>query len=178
MSATLPILTALQNHLQTALPGYEVALFPDRPEAYRFIHPKGAVLIGYQGSKFTRLESLGMMAQQRDITLNLTVFGRGLHHDGAALDLLDALRLALVGYTPPNCLPCHLLAEVFLSEDAGAWQYQLTAQTETQQVEQITQPDLAKFIQARTRRRRHTARPRFETGQKPTLTPGSSTGRL
>ena len=151
MSATLPILTALRDHLQAALPGYEVALFPDRPDSYRFIHPLGAVLIGYQGSKFTQLESLGMIAQQRDITLNLTVFGRGVHHDGAALDLLDALRLALVGYTPPNCQPCHLLSEGFLSEDGGAWQYQLTAQTETQQVQQIHAADLPKFIHARAR---------------------------
>lgn len=152
MSATLTILTALRDHLQAALPGYEVALFPDHPDSYRFIHPRGAVLIGYQGSKFTKLEALGMIAQQRDITLNLTVFGRGLHGDGAALDLLDALRLVLVGYTPPHCQPCHLLAEGFLSEDGGAWQYQLTAHTETQQVQQISAPNLPKFIQARTRR--------------------------
>ena len=152
MSATLPILTALHDHLQTALPEYEVALFPERPDSYRFIHPKGAVLIGYQGSKFTRLESLGVIQQQRDITLNLTVFGRGVHHDGAALDLLDALRLALVGYAPPHCQPCHLLDEAFLSEDGGAWQYQLTAQTETQQLEQRSAPDLPKFISGRYRR--------------------------
>ena len=55
MSATLTILTALRDHLQAALPGYEVALFPDHPDSYRFIHPRGAVLIGYQGSKFTKL---------------------------------------------------------------------------------------------------------------------------
>lgn len=133
MSATLTILTALRDHLQAALPGYEVALFPDHPDSYRFIHPRGAVLIGYQGSKFTKLEALGMIAQQRDITLNLTVFGRGLHGDGAALDLLDALRLALVGYTPPSSLK---------KPSASKWQ----------QVQQITQPDLPKFIQARTRR--------------------------
>ena len=151
MSATLPILTALRAHLQAALPAYEVALFPDRPDGYRFIHPKGAVLIGYQGSKFTKLEALGMIAQQRDITLNLTVFGRGVHHDGAALDLLDALRLALVGYRPPNCQPCHLLAEGFLSEDGGAWQYELRAQTETQQVQQITEPNLPKLTSVYTR---------------------------
>ena len=72
MSATLTILTALRDHLQAALPGYEVALFPDHPDSYRFIHPRGAVLIGYQGSKFTKLEALGMIAQQRDITLNLS----------------------------------------------------------------------------------------------------------
>ena len=136
MAATKPILDALRRHLQTALPAYAVELFPDNPAAYRFIHPKGAVLVGYQGSRFTRIEGLGSIAQQRDITLHLTVFARGLNHDGAALDLLDALRLAVTGYTPPDCLPCHLVSEAFLGEDGGAWQYELLVQTETQQVEQ------------------------------------------
>ena len=135
MAATLPILDALRRHLQAALPAYAVELFPDNPSAYRFIHPKGAVLIGYQGSKFTRIEGLGGIAQQRDITLHLTVFARGLNHSGAALDLLDALRLAVTGYAPPHCLPCHLLSEAFLGEDGGTWQYELLAHTETQQVE-------------------------------------------
>ena len=57
MSATLTILTALRDHLQAALAGYEVALFPDTTVTYRFIHPRGAVMIGYQGSKFTKLEA-------------------------------------------------------------------------------------------------------------------------
>ena len=151
MSATRPILTAVRDHLQTALPEYAVELFPDRPDSYRFIHPKGAVLVGYQGSRFTQLESLGMIAQQRDITLHLTVFGRGLHHDGAALDLLDAVRLAIVGYTPPDCLPCHLLAEAFLSEDGGAWQYELRAQTETQQVQLSAASNLPLLVRVHNR---------------------------
>lgn len=151
MSATRPIIDAVQQHLQAALPHIGVDVFPERPGDYSLTHPVGVVLVGYQGSKFTKLEALGMIAQQRDITLNLTVFGRGVHHDGAALDLLDALRLALVGYRPPNCQPCHLLAEGFLSEDGGAWQYELRAQTETQQVQQITEPNLPKLTSVYTR---------------------------
>lgn len=152
MAATRPILLALRDHLQTALPDYAVELFPDNPATYRFIHPKGAVLVGYQGSRFSRPDGLGMIGQQRDITLHLTVFGRGLHHDGAALDLLDALRLAVTGYAPPHCLPCHLLSEAFLSEDGGAWQYELRVQTETQQVQVCTDENLPKFTAARYRR--------------------------
>ena len=125
MAATVPILKAVVDWLQDELPAAEVKLFPDNPDLYRFIHPKGAVLVGYQGSKFGKLEQLGAISQQRVITVNLTVFGRGLHHDGAALDLLDNLRLAIVGYQPPHCLPCHLISEQFLGEDGGAWQYQL-----------------------------------------------------
>ena len=136
MAATMPILQAVTEWLQEQLPDAEVRLFPDNPATYRFIHPKGAVLVGYQGSRFGSIEQLGGISQQRVMTLHLTVFGRGLHNDGAALDLLDRLRLAVAGYQPPACLPCHLMSEQFLSEDGGAWQYQLLVQTETHQVQQ------------------------------------------
>lgn len=136
MAATVPILQAVAEWLQDELPDAEVRLFPDNPAQYRFIHPKGAVLVGYQGSRFGAIEQLGAISQQRVMTLHLTVFGRGLHHDGAALDLLDRVRLAVVGFRPPHCLPCHLISEQFLAEEAGAWQYQLLVQTETHQVQQ------------------------------------------
>ena len=119
VSATRPVIDAVVEHLQTAIPWVIVEVFPERPSEYQFIHPTGAILVGYGGSKFTDLEHLGNIAQQRDMTLVLTVIGR----------------LAIVGFRPPNCLPCHLLQERFLNEDAGAWQYELTVQTETQQVE-------------------------------------------
>ena len=152
MAATVPILKAIVGWLQAALPDAEVKLFPDNPATYRFIHPKGAVLVGYQGSKFGKLEQLGAISQQRVITVNLTVFGRGLHHDGAALDLLDNLRLAIVGYQPPHCLPCHLISEQFLSEDGGAWQYQLLVQTETHQVQQCREVPKPPLTAVRYRR--------------------------
>lgn len=152
MSATRPILEAVRDRLAGELPDYKVELFPDRPDTYRFIHPKGAVLVGYVGSKFGALEDLSMIAQERVITLDLTVFGRGLHSDGATLDLLDQVRLAIVGFRPSGCLKCHLIDEAFLSEEAGAWQYRLRVQTETQQVERVMPQDLPKMTQIYPRR--------------------------
>lgn len=151
MAATVPILQAVTEWLQEQLPDAEVRLFPDNPATYRFIHPRGAVLVGYQGSKFGSIEQLGVISQQRVMTLHLTVFGRGLHNDGAALDLLDRLRLAVVGYQPPACLPCHLISEQFLSEDGGAWQYQILIQTETHQVQQCREEQKPLFVAARYR---------------------------
>lgn len=151
MAATVPILQAVTEWLQKQLPDAEVRLFPDNPAQYRFIHPKGAVLVGYQGSRFGSIEQLGGISQQRVMTLHLTVFGRGLHNDGAALDLLDRLRLAVAGYQPPACLPCHLMSEQFLSEDGGAWQYQLLVQTETHQVQQCREEQKPLFVAARYR---------------------------
>ena len=135
MSATRPIIDAVCRHLQAAIPWVQVDVFPERPGEYQFIHPTGAVLVGYQSSSFGKVEGLGMIAQQRDVVLHLTVIGANLHGDDGALAILDEVRLAVVGFTPPDCEPCHLLAERFLSEAAGAWQYELTVQTETQQVE-------------------------------------------
>lgn len=135
MSATRPIIEAVAAHLQEKIAWVQVDIFPERPADYQFIHPTGAVLVGYQSSKFGAIQGLGVIAQQRDIVLHLTIIGAHLHGDDGALAILDEVRLAIVGFTPPNCLPCHLLQERFLSEDAGAWQYELTVQTETQQVE-------------------------------------------
>lgn len=156
MSATRPIIEAVATHLQEKIAWVQVDIFPERPADYQFIHPTGAVLVGYQSSKFTKIEGLGTIAQQRDLTLHLTIIGAHLHGDDGALAILDEVRLAIVGFKPPNCLPCSLLQERFLSEDAGAWQYELTVQTTTQQV-QVCQPEnLPVFAQMRTR---HTGDP-------------------
>ncbi|MDK4536454.1 Gp37 family protein [Kingella negevensis] len=151
MSATRPIIDAVATHLQAAIPWVSVDVFPENPADYQFIHPVGAVLVGYQSSKFTKLESLGLIAQQRDVVLHLTVIGSHLHGDDGALAILDEVRLAIVGFKPPNCLPCSLLQERFLSEDAGAWQYELTVQTETQQVEFRQPENLPRYAQMQTR---------------------------
>lgn len=152
MSATRPIIDAVVAHLQAAIPWVVVETFPERPSEYQFIHPTGAILVGYGGSKFTALEHVGFIAQQRDMTLVLTIIGSNLHGDEGTLSILDEARLAMVGFTPPNCQPCHLLAERFLSEDAGAWQYELTVQTETQQVQTCQAQDNPLFLAVRLRR--------------------------
>ncbi len=125
MSTTRPIIDAVVEHLQAAIPWVSVEAFPERPSEYQFIHPVGAILVGYGGSKFGDIEQLGRIAQQRDVRLMLTVFGSSLNADDGTLAILDETRLAMVGFAPPNCRPCHLISEEFLAEDAGAWQYQL-----------------------------------------------------
>ena len=87
--------------------------FPERPSEYQFIHPVGAILVGYGGSKFGDIEQLGRIAQQRDLRLMLTVFGSSLNADDGTLAILDETRLAMVGFAPPSCQPCHLMRGVF-----------------------------------------------------------------
>ena len=82
----------------------------------------------------------------------LTVFGSSLNADDGTLAILDETRLAMVGFAPPSCQPCHLISEEFLAEDAGAWQYQLILQTETQQVEVCREEKRPLFTAAHYRR--------------------------
>lgn len=152
MSATRPIIDAVVEHLQAAIPWVSVEAFPERPSEYQFIHPVGAILVGYGGSKFGEIEQLGRIAQQRNVRLMLTVFGSSLNADDGTLAILDETRLAMVGFAPPNCQPCHLISEEFLAEDAGAWQYQLVLQTETQQVKSCSEEKRPLFNAARYRR--------------------------
>ena len=152
MSATRPIIDAVVEHLQAAIPWVSVEAFPERPSEYQFIHPVGAILVGYGGSKFGDIEQLGRIAQQRDVRLMLTIFGSSLNADDGTLAILDEVRLAMVGFAPPSCQPCHLISEEFLAEDAGAWQYQLILQTETQQVEVCHEEKRPLFTAAHNRR--------------------------
>ena len=140
MAATLPILKDVAAHIQSKMPDVETRLFPDDPKTYRFVHPKGAVLVGYQGSSFIKPHDTHAIVQQRTLTLHLTVFGRGVHNDAGTLELLDRLRLAITGHKPVDCNKIHLQAESFVDEGGGVWQYQLIVQTETQQVELVEEP--------------------------------------
>lgn len=152
MSKTLTILQDVLTHLQSELANYEVRLFPDNPTNYRFIHPHGAVLIGYHGSQFEKSISTDLVVQERAINLYFTVFGRGLNGDGEALDLLDLLRASVIGFKPVHCsLPIYLISEKFLDEDAGAWQYELRVQTQTMEMENRKNNDSTKFVHAPSR---------------------------
>lgn len=161
MSATQPILEDVCNHLKAALPEWEVALFPNDPSTYHLSHINGAVLISYLASKFEKPRTTQAVLQVRHVQIALTVLTRDLHNDEGALDLLDKLRLLVVGFKPQNCGECWLIDEFFngSSEETGLWQYQLILQTETHQVQKVEQTDLPKFVTAHLRRQDQPVRP-------------------
>lgn len=152
MNLTRSVLNDVQTHLQQALPKYSVQLMPNSLKNYQFVHSLGTVLIGYQRSKFKKPRSTDLIVQERHLQLRFTVFARALDGENGVLDLLDSLRLALVGFQPEHCQQIRLLSERFLGEVDGVWQYQLRARTETLQVEQrpvINQQNLVKSIPTR-----------------------------
>lgn len=138
MAATLPILNAFKDRLNAHFPDWDVQLLPDVPNSYYLAHPNGAIIISYAGSKFGKPRPTQAVTQDRTVHIVLTVIARNLHNDAGALELLDELRLLLVGFRPPNCNPCYLVEEAYDGRDdeMGVWTYQLAFATQTVQVEQ------------------------------------------
>ncbi|URL01243.1 Gp37 family protein [Avibacterium sp. 20-126] len=138
MSATQLILSDIERHLKDNLPEWDVELFPNDPSSYSLSHINGAVLISYLASKFDSPRPTSAVTQSRHVQIALTVITRDLHNDVGALNLLDALRLLIVGFRPSNCSECWLINEFFngADEETGIWQYQLILQTDTMQVQQ------------------------------------------
>ena len=153
MSATLPILQSIRDHIEQKTTSFSIELFPDDLDRYNLIDQYGAVLVQYAGSKFESLDSTDIIQQRRKVLIALTVIARSQHDDTGALEMLDQLRLAIVGFKPTNCTACHLISEEFAGEDSGLWQYQLIIQTETWQVEAHQPQNLPKFTAARYRRK-------------------------
>lgn len=138
MGVTLQIIDAVKARLTTLMPGLAVEYFPERPDEYRLNHPRGALLVSYLGGQFGEPDDAGVVIQERTIKLTVTVVLRQLNGRNGAIDLLDTLRLALVGFKPPHCSKkLRALSEKFLSENAGLWQYALDVATETVQVEDV-----------------------------------------
>lgn len=150
MSATVPILHAIKTHLTERLPDWDIALLPNNPSGYYLSHEKGAVLIGYASSHFGQPRSTDVITQTRTLSIMLTVLARDLHSDEGAVELLDRLRLLVVGFRPPDCTPCWLVDEFFDGEGdepTGIWQYQLVVQTDTVQVQQTEEKSLVKLVE-------------------------------
>lgn len=153
MSATLPILESVKEHLLRQIDRFTVELFPEDLDSYYLKDEDGAILVQYAGSKFDSLDSVDLIQQRRLVHIALTIIARSQHNDSGALEILDKVRLAMVGFKPTNCTACHLISEEFAGEAAGLWQYQLIIRTETWQVEAREHADLPKFASLHLRRK-------------------------
>ncbi|ALS60672.1 Gp37 family protein [Pandoraea norimbergensis] len=135
MATTLQIIDAVVQRLAVKLPHLTAEYFPDRPQDYRLNHPKGALLVSYLGSQFDKTVDVSYIAQPRTVKLSVTVILRQLNGKGGAVDVVDLVRAALVGFRPPDCRKVWAVSEKFLGETAGLWQYAVDVASEAMLVE-------------------------------------------
>jgi Gp37 protein. len=123
MASTNEIIDAVVKRLQVKLPWLAVEYFPEKAADYRLNHPRGALLVSYSGSRFEATRDAGFVSQPRGLRLTVTVLMRQLHGRGGAVDVVDGVRLALLGWRAPDCRKTHIASDKFLGEVAGIWQY-------------------------------------------------------
>lgn len=136
MATTVQMIDAVLARLKTKLPSLAVDYFPERPAEYRLNHPKGALLVSYPGSQFGATVAVSHMVQPRTVKVSVTVLLRQLNGKGGAVDVVDAVRRALVGWRPPDGRKVWAVSERFLGESAGLWQYAVDVAFEAMLIEE------------------------------------------
>jgi len=122
----LEIESAIINRLKEKIQGLEIDSFPEKPAEFRLKHPKGALLVRYAGANYTEPFATGQVVQDRKINFEVNIVMRHLTSHKGVYAYLDAVRIALTGFKPPNCGKAYPVKEEFITEDAGIWHYGIT----------------------------------------------------
>ena len=118
-----------------AHPKVDVERWPDNPDRYKMMHPRGAVLVMYQGAKFDETATarqliefdarfeIGLLSK----TLRAPVVGIDANEpDTGVYTLLDQCRAAFLGWQPEGAAnTVRLVAESYEGYREGVWQYSL-----------------------------------------------------
>ncbi|WP_231753744.1 Gp37 family protein [Burkholderia savannae] len=114
---------AIVTRLRMKLPALVVEYFPERPDEYRLNHPIGALLISYPGSQYDATIDTATVVQPRRVKFAVAIVLRQLNGRGGAIDVLDHVRAALVGFRPPDCKKLAASSDKFIGHSEGLWQY-------------------------------------------------------
>jgi hypothetical protein len=146
----LEIESAIINRLKEKIQGLEIDSFPEKPAEFRLKHPKGALLVRYAGANYTEPFATGQVVQDRKINFEVNIIMRHLTSHKGVYAYLDAVRIALTGFKPPNCGKAYPVKEEFITEDAGIWHYGIifTMTTRAVEIEEERQKVLLKKITA------------------------------
>lgn len=121
--------------LKSEITDYAVELYPDNPDNYRLIHPKGSVLLNYGGSSFRRPQNPEAIVQIREIYFDFIILCRNLRGNGGCYDLLDSVKNAISGFKEQGCDPFYPVSEDISSHKDGIWTYQIRFSTKVKYTE-------------------------------------------
>lgn len=125
MSAPLAVLeSSVLGQLRSAILPTELAIepYPEKPSEYQLLHPKGALLVFVQGSRYGKHSNGAMLRSTRFI---VTLLLRNFKQHQAAYDWIDAVQVLLFGFIPDGWQPITAISDQFISEESGVWQYDL-----------------------------------------------------
>ena len=123
------------ERLKSKITDLYIASFPDKPQEYTFTHPKGAVLVHYQGGSYGNSQSLDVIFQQKKMEFALTLITRFLKTNDGAYLLLEKVKQVLTGFKMDGCSKMYPTKEGFLTENNGIWQYTINFELTTPSIE-------------------------------------------
>lgn len=128
--------TQIVEKLKSKLSDLLVDSFPEKPQEFVFTHPKGAILVHYQGANYNNSESVGVIFQNKKMEFAITIVTRNLRtKNSGAYSLLEQVKSILTGFQIDGCSKMSPTKEGFLSENNGIWQYSINFEFTTPSIE-------------------------------------------
>ena len=123
------------ERLKSKITGLHIDSFPEKPQEFTFTHPKGAILVHYQGANYGNSQSLDVIFQQKKMEFALTLITRYLKTNDGAYLLLEKVKQVLTGFKIDGCTKMCPTKEGFLTENNGIWQYTINFELTTPSIE-------------------------------------------
>lgn len=124
------------ENLKGKLTDLLVDSFPEKPQDFVFTHPKGAVLVHYQGGNYGNIESTDIVFQDKKMEYAITIVTRSLRtRNSGAYAILEQVKSILTGFRIDGCSKMYPTKEGFLSENNGIWQYTINFEFTTPSIE-------------------------------------------
>lgn len=128
--------TQIIERLKAKIQDLHIEGFPEKPSEFRLIHPKGAILVHYQGGNYSESKSIDCIYQDKKLEFSITIVVRHLRKHEGAYEYLDIIRQILTGFKPENCSKMIPVKEEFIAEDNGIWQYSINFSLITPSIEE------------------------------------------
>jgi len=113
---------AIINKLKIDIQDLAVEPFPDNVEDYKLLHPKGAILVSYEGSNYTNPQ---IEQQIRLLEFDVIVIVRNLRSYLGAYEILDRVRQSLTNDLFIENAKLYPISEKFLFVEEDKWHYEI-----------------------------------------------------
>lgn len=115
---------AMIQKMKTDIPELKVEGFPEKPDTYNFIHPKGVILVHYQGYQSSETKSTNKINQEETNTFNIVLMTRSLRGNGGAYSFIERIKKSIVGFKPHvGASKIYSIKGGFTDQTAGVWTY-------------------------------------------------------
>jgi hypothetical protein len=123
--------------LQEDFKSLQVVGFPEKPQEYILLHPVGAILVRYSGGSYSNSNEIWFISQDKKMEFAITIVARNLRSNNGIYEILDNVKTSLCGYKIDGCSKLIPTKEMFISENNGIWQYEISFTLTTPSVEEM-----------------------------------------